>query len=73
MKREKIREKTCLVIEKDGQYLTGIGAILRTPGWTSHLSDAWKTRDKEDALRKAEEYGGTLVLFNPIIWRTKRL
>lgn len=68
-----IRTKTCLVIEKDGRYLSGYGTFMGTVEWSDYLSNAWKTRDKEEALRVAEKYGGSLVLFNPIVWRTKRL
>ena len=68
-----IRTKTCLVIEKNGEYLSGYGTFMGTVTWDRHLSNAWTTRDKDEALRVAEKYGGSLVLFNPIIWRTKKL
>ena len=68
-----IRTKTCLVIEKDGKYLCGYGTPIGIVVWDDHLSNAWTTRDKEEALRVAEKYGGSLVLFNPIVWRTKKL
>ena len=73
MKREDLRAQTCLVIEKDGKYLAGYRTFLGTVRWDDHLSYAWRTRDKEEALRVAEEFGGTVMLFNPIIWRTKKL
>ena len=68
-----IRTATCLVIEKDGKYLSGYGTFMGSVTWDNHLSNAWTTRDKEEALRVAEKYGGSLMLFNPIVWRTKRL
>ncbi len=73
MKLDIIRTKTCLVIEKDGKYLAGYGTFLGTVRWDDHLSNAWTTRDKEKALQVADEYGGTLMLFNPILWRTQKL
>ena len=68
-----IRMMTCLVIEKDGEFLTKMGTMFGGIGWDVHLSNAWKTRNKKKAMRKASEYGGTLMLFNPIVWRLKRL
>ena len=68
-----IRTKTYLVIEKDGKYLTGYGTFMGSVGWDEHLSNAWRTRNKAEAQEVAEKYGGTLELFNTVIWRTKKL
>lgn len=73
MNRNEMKKHTYLVIEKDGEYLTGYGTFMGIVGWDKHLSNAWKTRDKDEALRVAEKYGGTLKLFNTVLWRTQDL
>ena len=66
-----IREKTCIVIRKDGEYL--IGTILYSTDlrWSRSPYDAWRTRRKEDAERVAGKVGGEMVLFNPIVKQMK--
>lgn len=71
--KQEIRTKTFLVIEKGGQYLAGYGTFMGIIRWSENLSEAWRTRDKQEALRVAEKYGGSLMLFNTVVWRTKRL
>ena len=62
-----IREKTCLVIKKNGKYY--VGNILGTQAlnWSDSLYDAWRTRKVDKASEKLKETGGTLMLFNPIV------
>ena len=62
-----IREKTCLIIKKDGKYY--VGNILGTPvlNWSDSKYDAWRTRKIDKASEKLKETGGTLMLFNPIV------
>jgi hypothetical protein len=43
------------------------------PVWDQHLSNAWRTRDRELARMEAAKYGGQLVLFNTILWEVKPL
>ena len=66
-----IREKTCIVIRKDGEYL--IGTILYSTDlrWSRSPYDDWRTRRKEDAERVAGKVGGEMVLFNPIVKQMK--
>lgn len=73
MTKDILKKATCLVIQKDGEYLSRIGKLVNLTVWDVHLSNAWTTRNKEKAMRKADELGGTLMLFNPIIWRVERL
>ena len=69
--KDEIKKQTCLVIEKDGEYLAGYRTAIGFVYWTRHLTDAWKTRNKEEAMAVATTYGGRLMLFNPIVWQTK--
>ena len=63
-----IREQTYLIIMKDGKYLSRTGTLLiGGENCDPHLSNAWRTRDRELARRTAEETGGQLALFNTII------
>ena len=69
-----LRKATTLVVMKDGKYLSRINAMI--PGtvvWDQHLSNAWRTRNMAKAKERAEEVGGILALFNPIIWEVKVL
>ena len=59
-----IRKKTTLVVEKDGEYLTGMSMFLR---WSLSPYDAWMTRNIEHARMVADKVGGRLMLFNPIV------
>ena len=61
------------MIQKNGEYLSLIGGLFGMTVWDVHLSNAWTTRNLAEATRKAEIFGGTLMLFNPIIWRVERL
>lgn len=73
MTKDILKKATCLVIAKDGEYLSRIGTMFWLMVWNVHLSNAWTTRNLAEATRKADEFGGTLMLFNPIIWRVERL
>ena len=71
--RMDIREKTCIIIRKDGQFLVGrifASADLR---WSIYAHEAWQTRKRADAEKVAEKVGGELVLFNPIVRQMKAL
>ena len=71
MKREAIRRKTCLIIRKNGRYLKGRSMLTNEVEWTWSAYEAWKTRDRETAENVARATGGVLVLFNPIVNRTR--
>lgn len=59
-----IREKTTLVVEKDGQYLMAFNFFLR---YALSPYDAWQTRDIEAAQMVADRIKGNLMLFNPVV------
>jgi len=73
MNRKEIRKQTCIVIRKNGQYL--IGTILYSDElrWGYSVFDAWRTRDLEEARSVARVTGGIMMLFNPIIGKTKMM
>ena len=71
MKRDELRRQTCLIIRKDGEYLVGTILYSRELRWSGSAFDAWRTRDREAARRIARITGGELVLFNPIIGKTR--
>ena len=61
-----IREKTCIIIRKNGEYLVGYIMGTSLLKWSTSPWDAWRTRDREKAEDVARKTGGVLVLFNPI-------
>ena len=73
MKREALRRETCIIIRKDGEYLVGTILYSRDLRWSYSAFDAWRTRDREAARRVARVVGGVLVLFNPIIGKTREM
>lgn len=68
-----LRMATALVVFRDGKYLSRKEMLTGRIIWDQHLSSAWRTRNRDKARKTAEKYGGTLRLFNPIIWEVKRL
>lgn len=68
-----IRKKTCIIIRKDGEYLVGTIIYSTDLRWSTSPYDAWRTRRREDARRVAGAVGGEMVLFNPIVNRTKEM
>jgi len=73
MNRDELRKQTCIIIQKDGEYL--VGAIIYSSDlrWGHSVFDAWRTRDREKARRIARITGGMMMLFNPIIGKTRRI
>ena len=67
-----IRERTCLIIEKDGRYLQCVD-FTHTVLWCESPWDAWRTRSREEAGRVCDLLGGEPVLFNPVVGQTARL
>ena len=61
-----IRLKTCLIVRRDGKYLRCRNQITHMLDWSISPYEAWRTRNKEEALKVASKVGGTLCLFNPI-------
>lgn len=72
MKR-KVSERTVVIIGREGKYITGTVLGGRTLKWSSSPYDAWSTRSIGIARIIAEQVGGDLFLFNPIISQTKLL
>lgn len=66
-----IRRETCIIIEKDGEYLVGTILYSEELRWSGSPYDAWRTRRKEDAARVAGKVGGEMVLFNPVVNQRK--
>ena len=71
--KEDIRTKTVLVIRKNGYWLSRVEMATGRIVWDQHLSNAWMTRNKQEAMSVAKKTGGTIYLFNPIVWRVKVL
>ena len=71
MNRDAIREKTCIVIRKNGDYLVGYVLYSEDLRWSESAYDAWKTRDIEKAKEVARKTGGIMVLFNPVVNQLK--
>jgi len=67
-----IREKTGIIVQKDGEYLVArqIGTGLFV--WSRSPWDAWITRSKLDAYRVAYAAGGEMFLFNPVAGKVRR-
>lgn len=65
--KDDIREKTCLIIRKNGEYL--VGKILWSTDlrWSYSPHDAWRTRNREKAETIARATGGIVMLFNPVV------
>ena len=66
-----MRRKTCIIIRKHGEYLVGTVLYSSDLRWSGYKYDAWRTRDREKARRIARATGGVMVLFNPIIGKTR--
>lgn len=66
-----IRMKTCIIIRKNGEYLVGRVLGSSELRWSNSTYDAWRTRDREKARRIARITGGVMMLFNPIIGKTR--
>ena len=71
MNRDAIRRKTCIIIRRGGEYLVGTIVFSTDLRWSTSPYDAWTTRRIDHARRIARAVGGEMVLFNPIIGRTK--
>ena len=71
MNRDALRKETCIIIRKHGEYLVGSVLYSEDLRWSGSMYDAWRTRDREEARDVARETGGVLVLFNPIIGKTR--
>ena len=66
-----IREKTCIIIRKNREYLVGYNLWSDGLRWSNSQYEAWKTRNRKQAERVARATGGVMVLFNPIVNQRK--
>ena len=73
MKRDELRRQTCIIIRRGGEFLVGTILYSRDLRWTYSVFDAWRTRDRAAAERIARLTGGEMVLFNPIIGKTREM
>lgn len=71
MTREALRKETCIIIRKNGEFLVGAVLYSKDLRWSGSMYDAWRTRDREKARRIARITGGVMMLFNPIIGKTR--
>ena len=71
MKRDELRRQTCIIIRRGREYLVGTILYSRDLRWSWSAIDAWRTRDRDAARRIVRITGGELVLFNPIIGKTR--
>lgn len=71
MTREVLRKETCIIIRKNGEFLVGTILYTKDLRWSGSMYDAWRTRDREKARRIARITGGVMMLFNPIIGKTR--
>ena len=62
-----VREQTCLIIRKNGEYLVGRILGSRDLRWSIYATEAWRTRNREKARKVARRTGGTVMLFNPVV------
>ena len=64
--RMNIREKTGIIIQKDGMFLVGRVIVTGELRWSSSPWDAWFTRRRDKAFIVADRVGGKRMLFNPV-------
>lgn len=67
----KLREKTQLIVKKNGEYLQCLDCNWQLR-WTTSPYDAWATRSVDDAQMVADKVEGELFLFNPIVGSLKK-
>lgn len=61
-----IRSCTCIIIEKNGEFLKGRSILTGELTWSNSPYDAWKTRKKDKAYIVAHKVKGKRYLFNPV-------
>lgn len=69
--KDDIRKETCIIIRKNGEYLVGRVVYSSELRWSIYAHEAWRTRNREQALAVARATGGVPVLFNPIVRQMK--
>lgn len=69
--KDDIRKKTVIIIRKNNYYMIGRSKLSGRIEWSPYQYDAWRTREKELAQDIANETGGIMVLFNPIVNQLK--
>ena len=69
--RMDIRLSTCLIIRKDGEYLTGKIPYSDQLRWSDSPWAAWHTRIRAKARSVRDKVGGEILLFNPVVGQIK--
>ena len=64
-RRTRLRMATCLIIRRGPEYLD--------PVWILSCYDAGRTRSISRARKIADEVGGVVMLFNPLVGQLRRL
>ena len=67
---------TCLIIRRGPEYLVRRSRIFATgldPVWSLSCYDASRTRSISRARKIADEVGGVVMLFNPLVGQLRRL
>jgi len=66
-----LKKQTCLVVMKNRCYLSRTLLSTGTVLWSNSLYEAWRTRSRKEAEMEAKRYGGTVMLFNPVIGKVR--
>lgn len=67
-----IRKSTCIIVERNGYYLVAAD-VFGNIRWSRSPYDAYRIRQKMIAYKLAWRVGGSALLFNPIVGKTKSL
>ena len=71
---EKLRRETVLILrKKDGDYLVGTILNSNKLRWSNSPWAAWRTREKQKAVKIAEKTGTEIFMFNPIVGQVRKL
>ena len=68
-----IREKTGIIIKKNGLFLVAYCIGTEELRWSSSPWDAWITRDREAARFVSDRINGVRMLFNPVAGQLRGL
>lgn len=60
------KERNCLIIRRNREYLVGFVLGSREIRWSVYAYDAWRTRDAKKAQEAERITGGKAMIFNPI-------
>ena len=69
---EKLRRETVLILKKDGYFLVGTILDSNKLRWSDSPWSAWRTREKQKAVKIAERTGSEIFMFNPIVGQLRK-